>query len=497
MRNQKDNYKDIVISPEVREYIQAAEIVSLGKLFPLLKVDPTDMQNKLIDLFDNKLKEWNFLTLVASRRSGKSFSMAILVVRELLIPHSSTIMISTSAKSLSNLFNEILRLLRILGIKTSAINSQNYYIRIGDSHFRAAFPKSVEGVVGNKASLLCFDEAGLYQYQDFADRLLLPMRLDYKTYPDTLRFVSKVVLISSPRAIGSDFYITYNKGLRPLKERHKYPKNDNYISPDGYTSLHYSIYDSPLVSPEMIESIKESNTDEVWKTEYLAQFIPATQGSVFKFNDDNIYNQQELFDSIKNMENKSTLQGFIGCDIGIRDNSAIVVATVFDNKLYILDGFEKGMLTTEQLAKQIQQMKNHWINHPILPLDFEEGATYIDPSALTVRHDLANIYDIENLPAYNKIKAGIDSINTLFEHKLLMIPDNMDNLIIQAQELSYTESAIGSINSGHHDPFVRVKGHHYDLVHAFRYCVASMYRYWGLPEVQYNYDNTDYSTKET
>lgn len=484
---------NLLISPEVKEYIAVANKVKLGQLFDLLQIVPTLMQSNVISLFDNKLQEWNFLTLVASRRSGKSFTSAILVVRELLIPNSSTILVSTSAKSASNLFNDILRLLRTIGIKTDAINSQSYFIRIGTSYFRAAFSKSVEGLVGNKASLILLDEAGLYQYQEFADKILLPMRLDFKTYTDTKKFVAKVVLISSPRAIGSDFYHTYNKGLRSLNVRHNYPINDGFISPAGYVSLKYSIYDSPLVNEEMIKAIEESNEDSVWKTEYMAEFIPATQGSVFKFDHTNIYNQEELLNKVSKLPKRPILQGFIGLDIGIRDNSAVTVATIIDNKVYILDSYEKGLMTTEDLAKQINIMKKKWAEHPVLQVNFEEGAIYCDPSALTVRYDLANIYSIENLPAYNRVKAGVDIINTLFQHKQLMLPDNQVGLINQAQELSFTESAIGSINSGHNDPFVRVKGHHFDQVHSFRYCVASMYRYWGLPEVHYNYDATDYS----
>ena len=56
---------------------------------------------------------------------------------------------------------------------------------------------------------------------------------------------------------------------------------------------------------EMIDAIKESNDDTTWKTEYLAQFVPATQGSVFKFSDANIYNQQELLDKLKETKHKS------------------------------------------------------------------------------------------------------------------------------------------------------------------------------------------------
>jgi len=491
--------QDIVIAPEVLEYIESVNLIGMGKLFSLLNIEPTPMQENIIDLFDNKLDLWNHLTLVASRRSGKSLTGAVIAVRELLIPNSSTILISSSAKTLSNLFNDIVRLLKSLGLKPDAINSQSYYIKLGNSYFRGGFSSAAEGVVGNKASLIILDEAGLYQYHDFAEAILYPMRLDYKSYPHTNMMVAKVVRMSSPRGLGSDFHIDYVKGLRPVAERVMHPINDNYISKNGYVSLKYSIYDSPLTPPKMIESLKESTDEMKWKNEYLAEFTATSAGTVFNINEttdifdiDEFMNKlsYKLDDSdrdknIEQMYNKkdTTLPLFIGLDIGTVDPTALVIGTVIENIFYVLDTFAQARMTTVDIANMLKTYISKWENHDVLPLSLEYGALFIDPAAKITRTDLAQTHNIDHVAAYNRISEGVDSINTLFQFKRIKIASNLGDLIEQIKTLAYKESAVGKHLSTNTDPFVKHKHHHYDLAHAFRYLVASTFRQFGLPEI--------------
>jgi hypothetical protein len=121
------------------------------------------------------------------------------------------------------------------------------------------------------------------------------------------------------------------------------------------------------------------------------------------------------------------------------------------------------------------------------PLDttqvqFEHEVTYIDPAALLTRQDLAQDHDIENLPAYNKIKQGLEDVNNLFDSRQVFIPICAQELILQLQTLAYKESYLSMKANFTGDPFIRQKGHHHDSAHAFRYLVASLSRYWGIPE---------------
>jgi len=474
-----------IINKETDIYRQVREQISLGKLFEKLGVDPTPMQKNLIRDYDERIREWSYINLVASRRSGKTFTVSIIAVYELLIPHSSVILVSKSSKSLTANFNEIVKNLRLLGIKPDKINSNTYSLTVGQSYLRCSVHTQTENLLGARAGgSIILDECGVYNYSEWFDQSIGPMRIDYGTYEDTKQFVSKVIKVSSPRTIGSDFHKDYLKGLPPIMERHLHERNDGYISPDGYISYNYNIYDSPLVNEDIINAIIKTTEPDIWRTEYLGEFIHASATNVFpRFNKEtHLYDQADLF---KKLDRSTTFQGFIGVDIGLVDSTAFVVGTIIENKLFILDTFHSNLMTTDEIAKNLSSMIDKWENHDDITLDFSDGAIYIDPSAALTRFDLANDYDIENLPAFNKIKTGVDDINKLFKDNLIYIPFDSNTLIEQLETLAFKEtvaSQLSATSSG--DPFVRVKGHHYDVAHAFRYLVASLKRFWNLPETQ-------------
>lgn len=475
---------------ETFEYREASNLLSLAKMFNVLNVTPTPMQLKLIDDFDNRPMYWSEINVAASRRQGKTFTVSVIAAMEILKPYSSVIIVSKSSKSVSANFNEILKNLRLLGIKPDKLNSNTYSITIGNSHLRCSTYKTVEDLLGMRASLIILDECGVYDYREFLDQVLSPMRIDYGSYQETSQFVSKILRISSPRAIGSDFHRDFEKGLPSIMERHLHERNSGYIN-KGCISYQYSIYDSPLVTPDIIEAIRSSNEEDVWRTEYLAEFIHNSNTSVFpQFNKTrHLYNLQDFLDKMETVSRGTTYKGFIGVDIGLIDSTALVVGTVIENRLYVLESFNSNLMTTDGIAENIKRLKIKWSNHSQLRLDFDDGATYVDPSAALTRFDLANTHDVENLPAFNKIKEGINDINVLFRDNLIYIPEAEGELIEQLELLSYKESAVHSLSaSTSGDPFIRIKGHHFDIAHAFRYLTASLKRFWNLPETFYYQD---------
>jgi len=489
-----------IVNKRLKLYQEHTNSVSLAKLYELLDIQPTPLQDAMIDLFDNKLTDWNELNISASRRFGKTFSTAVLVVRELLIVNSSTMAISKSSKAVGVLFNEILRLLRVLGIKPTKINSNSYFLQVNDSIFRATPYKTVDTLLGNYATLIIADEIGVYNVEEEMGITLLPMRNDAGSYEDTNMFVSKVVRISSPRSIGSDYYYNYIKGLvgRPKD----LAVGKVYISPNGICSLNYNIYDSPLVSPQLIESLKQSTEDSVWKTEYMAKFIHMGAASAFsQFNKDtNLFDIKELVNSIGGnlaslgfnikavSENSPRLQGFIGIDIGFKDSSSIIIGTVIENRIYVVDSFASPYLTTKEFAVHIQEMITKWQTHE-LGLDFSEGAIYIDKSAALTSADLNTTYDIPAIPGYNKVREGISLINAGFNTSKVLINEDLVELIDEIETLAFKDTVIGSLNKNQGDPFIRVKGKgHHDRVHAMRYMITSMMMYWGIAVEEIPYD---------
>lgn len=480
-----------IINKLTEDYRFHSNEVSLGKLYELLGMEPTPLQVAMIDLWDNRIEDFSEVNIAASRRYGKTLSAAVLAVRELLIINSSTIVISKSSKSVSVIFNEILRLLRVLGVKPTKINSNNYTLQVNDSHFRATPFKTMSTLLGLKSSLQIYDESGTYSYKEEADLVLKPMLNDYSTYPNTNMMVGKILRISSPRSIGSDMYYTYIDGLNGKPKA--LAKGDIYINAKGICSLNYDIYSSPLVSPHLIESLKQSTEPDVWKTEYLSLFVHLDAISAFtQFNKEkNLFDLEELTSKIggtslaslgfnfTNIEEAPRLQGFIGLDLGFRDSSSIIVGTVIDNNIYILDTFASPYLTTKEFAEEIQKMISKW-STGTLALDFDEGAIYIDKTAAMAAADLNLIYDIPTLPGFNKVRDGISLMNVGFQNNKLRISKDLTELIDEIETLAYKEAVIGGLSKNSGDPFIRIKGKgHHDRVHAMRYMVTSIMKYWG------------------
>ena len=481
-----------IANPLSDQYKAHTRQLSLGKLFSLLNIEPTPMQEDMVELWDNRIEDWNEVNVAASRRQGKTFTAAVIAIRELLVINSSTMVVSKSAKSVSVLFNEILRMLRVLGLKPTKVNSNQYSLQLNDSILRCTVHKTIETLLGNKASLIILDECGTYAYSEDVNINLLPMRSDFGTYEDTNKFVSKVLRISSPRSIGSDFYYDYIKGLegRPKFE----DKTKIYISDKGVCSLTFSIYDSPLASPELIESIKASCDEDTWKTEYLAQFVHLNTISAFsQFNKDrNTFKPKELIEVLarNSLESlgftssafsNSSYAGFMGLDVGFRDSSAIIVGTVIEDKIYILDAYAAPYLTTKEFAEKIKDMHRKWeTNKPYLNFR-NDGAIYIDKSAALTANDLTTIYDIPVIPGFNKVRDGISMMNTAFKNNKLFINEELVELIDEVETLAFKETVVGALNKNVGDPFVRIKGSgHHDRVHAMRYLVTSLMQYWGV-----------------
>ena len=92
------------------------------------------------------------------------------------------------------------------------------------------------------------------------------------------------------------------------------------------------------------------------------------------------------------------------------------------------------------------------------------------------------------MPGYNKVREGISLMNTAFKTQSLYINKELTFLIDQITMLAFKEAIIGSINKNVGDPFVRIKGHHFDTLHALRYMSTSIMMYWGYANESINVD---------
>ena len=93
---------------EIKTYQEFSQRIKLRKVWDLLKQSPHSGQAPIVvDIDDDP--SINHHVVVLGRRSGKSFSTAMIVLKELLIPYSNTILLSPAYKNSDIMFKEVLK----------------------------------------------------------------------------------------------------------------------------------------------------------------------------------------------------------------------------------------------------------------------------------------------------------------------------------------------------------------------------------------------------
>jgi len=297
---------------------------------------------------------------------------------------------------------------------------------------------------GLRLSLLIIDEAGLVPDLEALLNSLTPSLATYGIHPETRLPLARVLAIGTYK--GTDYHkqLLY-KGLN---------------REEGYFTLVRPSSDNPLNTKEFLDTQKSLLDDKVFRREYGGEIIDISESGVFVAFDrrDNVIPLANISPYID--KNSVVIAGL---DIGATDSTAYLLIYVEKGKFYVFDSFNLPNLDEELIAKNIKDLENKW--HIKLNLRF------IDPSAKITANGLASTYNVGTYPAKNSVKKGIEVLNQLFRTKRLFITDNNQELITQIENIKWKENA----SRDNRDPFVRVKGHHFDLVHSMRYGIFTYY----------------------
>jgi hypothetical protein len=415
-------------------------------LLRMLDLQPHYGQSLFLETYDKNFGKAWFYILAPSRRWGKSFIVAMTAVTDLIVPFSSALIISPSAKQSAIIYTEVVKILKRLNVKFTKINNQekNFTLENGAT-LQCGTANNLEASEGLRLSTLIIDEAGLVPDLEAMLNSLTPSLATYGIHPDTRLPLARVVLLG-----------TYKGG-----EYHKQLIYKGLHNENGYFALVRPSSDNPLNTKEFLETQKELLDDKVYRREYGGEIIDITESGVFT-----------AFDRSKNVIPLSEIQPYIGknsliiagLDIGATDSTAYVLAYVEKGKFYVFDTFALPNLDEELIAKNIKELEAKW--------GIDTEIRFIDPSAKLTANGLSSTYDIGTYPAKNSIKKGVEVINQLFRTNKLIITDNNKELILQIEGIKWKEN---TSNRNNGDPFVRVKNHHFDLVHSLRYCV---FTYW-------------------
>ena len=435
-----------VINKEIKLYQDTSDKIKLGKLFTLLGVTPSVFQAELIDLVDNKHDEVNAWVLCLGRRSGKSFTASLMVVRELLVPYASVALLAPLIKTTGVLWDEVRNRLRELNIKPSSINNQARTLTLENgAKLLAASEDSIEALLGNRFSMLVVDEAAVFKnLKDILEMILYPTMSDFGVRKSGIAF-GKMLIISTPRGVTNDFFTYF------MMEKSK----------NNWRSFQHDSSVNPLNPPQFLEQMKESLDELTYRQEIMAEFVNIG-GSTALHSFDPAVNVQPL-SAVKKYFNKDS-KFVAGLDIGFKDSSAQIIVYHNESGYFVTDATMIAQSTTKEIYEEFTRIESGYE----APIEIR----YIDPSAAQTAHDFAVLYDYITYPADNSIREGISLLNQLFRTGELTIADHLHQLIEQLTHIEWKDS-----NSKSADPFKKHKNHHYDLVQALRYVIYTHYKH--------------------
>jgi hypothetical protein len=214
-----------------------------------------------------------WLVLCAARRSGKSLSIALLIIWT-TVTHAvegkpAVILLSAPVLDQAKVtLGYVLRLLRaspVGGLITKCIDSPYPEVQLGPdvrimARSVADHGKHVRGF-GKDVALVVLDEAG-YASEDVVLEVLGPLLADR---PD-----ARMVLSSTPTRIGSVLHRYYERGRDGTDLR--------------IASHHMTALDNPHLNAEYINAQRAELTERQWRTEWLGEWVDG-EGSLFRWSD--------------------------------------------------------------------------------------------------------------------------------------------------------------------------------------------------------------------
>lgn len=438
----------MVINNEISTYQEISSRVKLNKVWELVKATPHSGQAPIVYDFDNN-DAVNCYVIVLGRRSGKSMSTSLIVLREMLIPNSNTILLTPAYKNSDIMFKEVLKHVQGLKLPVKAINKNQFTIELENgAKFTSVTQTNYESALGSRLSLLVVDETqSITDIKSIYEEILGPMMLDFGVKDNGVLY-ARAVFLGTPRGVGTAFHALYLKEL----------SNSNWKSYNSPSSC------NPLLPRVYLDQQKELLPDHVYRQELLSEWLSKGSGVFHAFDPEvNLYDPEELIFA-------KDSRFIIGQDYGHTDSTASVFIYI-DNagNYYVHDTYQEAAKPTKEHVKSFLSMENR------NPGELEER--YGDPSAAQMLLDLRSQYDYEVSKGVNKIAPGLACINDLLapqgynKKPKLYINKNLTELRRQVQSVTYKENSNGT------DPFNKdPEGSHWDLLAALRYAVYTHFR---------------------
>ena len=327
----------------------------------------------------NGLSEKRFWVHIAGRRTGKSYSAAILAFAKLLEPNQQVMVVAPNFSLSSIIWDYVTDLIKLMNIEVDKFNQKDKVVKlINGSIFRLLSANNRDSLVGRAANLLIIDEAAIIPNDEYFIRDLRPALSTVKD--------SRCLWISTPRGKGNYLYDYYMRG-----------QNEEY---EDWGSAVYTWRSNPRLSEKDVMEAKRSMTRALFAQEYECEWT-TTEAQIYEF-----LNEEK---HIGDYQTTKFVEVIAGLDVGYRDENVFVVIGFDGENYYIVDEYVSKESTTSELAAVIQEKIEEWRIDTI----------YIDSAAQQVKADFAYDYDIYCENAIKSVNDGINFIQTLVEHDKL------------------------------------------------------------------------------
>ncbi len=417
------NNNNQIVNEEVELYKKVKKRIDYFKVAKLLNFTPIEYQKKILE----KQQKGDFDVGVAllARRSGKSTIMSIIAITELLIPYASVLLITPTFTNAKAIFDKVERGVNklTLPIKSKDSKALTFTLENG-ARFSVVSQKNYESALGQFFSLVIVDETGsIDNILEIWETYINPAQNDYGINEDGYKW-SKTWFIGTARSYDTDFYKIWKRA------------EDNE---QGYWGIKNTIYDNPLIAPQLVEKLKESLPQRAWEQEYLCIWQTLQNGdSIFhSFNyENNVIKHKELLEKI-------TPEGkyITGIDIGFQDNTAFLIAYIepLTGVIYVLDEYFASQKPLSEHIKTFRSIEKKYTPY--------EGNIFrfIDPSASQTAYDMAYDYSYFTNPAPVQLIEPIRWINEAFLQEKLIISDNCNHLIHEIKVAQWKDGKQGQV----------------------------------------------------
>lgn len=438
----------IPTNAEIDLYRQATDKIDLKTVAQLLKFTPHAGQQPVFYVFDRQRSIINNLVMVLGRRTGKSISTSVIGVRELLIPYSSTILLTPTFNNAKIIFNEVLKHVNKLKLAIKSINKGAFRFELENgARFSANSEANIESALGTYNSLIIVDESQSFEnLEAIMNQMLVPTLLDYGTRPSGILY-GRQVYLGTPRGEHNILFNLYSK-------QDEFPNWKSFNAPSTT---------NPILPKEYFEQMRQELGDMLYRQEILAEFIGSGKNVFWAWDPlINTYNDGDVHFS-------KTTPVIAGIDVGASDSTALLLIYRFPNGEYYVDqAYIKNRTSTSQHIQNYLEHENLMLSSPEL--------RYMDPSAAQLIIDYSTDYDYICVPANNAVQDSLKYINQLLtptganNRPKLFINSRLQELIRQIARIQYKDQ----VTKTSKDIFTKdPKGTHWDFIAALRYALYS------------------------